>query len=405
VEFLFETEARQYLAQLDDTKWYNTISKSLFESIQNTVVSLKYKVFVVIVCAGHSEGAGVVTTLTHLANQTLDTSLYEIILFINTKDGLEDITTPFVSNFIASNQCIPIHVFHHTWNIEEQTQLRFGILRKIATDIAIMRAFGQKIQNPFIVSLDADVHYCPNSYLTSYVRRFLSPTYPFAILGKVDWSGYEQNDLYRASIRMFQYIDVFDRHAGVSTSNLLSKFPRIIELNGCNNAFRASVYCHLSGYDPSRDIEYYQQAEDSEFGYRISSLSHPFEPVVYGYKGTGVIFDGRRAIATFNNGNAPHEMWKSWKNMGDNERVQSELQACKAGGNPIFFQNELERLYNKTLVSNFGVNYLYGEQADHYTLLVHKLAQLLGFEVSVDINCQHRPVKIINIDTILKRLS
>jgi hypothetical protein len=145
------------------------------------IVSLKYKVFVVIVCAGHSEGVGVITVLTHLANQTLDASFYEIILFINTKDGLEDITTPFVSDFIANNSSVPIHVFHHTWNIKEQAKLRFGILRKIATDIAIKKVFEQKIQNPFIVSLDADVHYCPNSYLTSYIRRFLSPAYPLLV--------------------------------------------------------------------------------------------------------------------------------------------------------------------------------------------------------------------------------
>ncbi|NJL97274.1 hypothetical protein HC864_05765 [Candidatus Gracilibacteria bacterium] len=204
---------------------------------------------------------------------------------------------------------------------------------------------------------------------------------------------------------MFQYIDVFDRHAGFSKGNLLGTFPRIIELNGCNCAFRASVYCHIGGYDPSRDIEYFQQAEDSEFGYRISSLSHPYEPVVYGNKGKVVVFDGRRAIATFTNGNAPHEMWKSWKNMGDDERVNGVLQPFKAYENPAFFKHELEKLFNKTLISNFGVDYLHGQQTQSYTQLVHKLAVLLGLQVQV--NAQHlpHPVTITDVDTFLKRLS
>ena len=405
MEFSFEHQATHYLSQLDDTKWYNIISKYLSKKSICYALSLKYKVFVVIVCAGHSEGEGIVTTLTHLANQTLDKILYEVILFINTKSGLEDVTTPFVDQFIDDNQNIPIQVFHHTWSVEEQAELRFGILRKIATDLAIIRALEQKIQDPFIVSLDADVCSCSNIYLASYVKRFTASTHPFAILGKVDWSGYEKNDLYRVSIRMFQYIDVFDRHAGISQKNLLGKFPRIIELNGCNSAFRASIYCYIGGYNPNRDIEFYQQAEDSEFGYRISALPHPFEPVVYGYKGTGVVFDGRRAIATFNNGNAPHEMWKSWKNMGDNERIQRILAQSKAHEDIVLFQSQLEKMFNKTLNSNFGSNYLQSDKASIYILLIHKLAGLLGFQVIVNTHQQNLPVKIINIETILKRLS
>lgn len=108
--FSFETESQNYISQLNGTKWYNLLTQTLFDSIPCETIYLKYKVFVDIVCAGHSEGEGIITTLSYLASQTLDNSLYEVILFINTKSGLEDITTQFVHKFTANNLNFPIYI-------------------------------------------------------------------------------------------------------------------------------------------------------------------------------------------------------------------------------------------------------------------------------------------------------
>ncbi|MEM1311873.1 MAG: hypothetical protein AAGF07_00205 [Patescibacteria group bacterium] len=356
----------------------------------------KNEVYVLISAASHEEGENIGRTLKLLEEQNINQDEYLIVVFCNKPFNAIDITTSYIDQKI----CNLINI-GHSWSKEELPMVNMGRVKKVNADFAMLLAASHNALDPIFISLDADIINCSKSLVETYTRMFRSNDQPFSILGKVDWDKYEINDLFRVGIRIFQYIDAFDRHAGSTSNNLLAKFPRVIESNGCNFAFKGSVYCKVNGFDPKQDLQNCIVGCEADFGYRLQDIYHPYQAMKYGGKGTYVVTSSRRGVITFNNGLAPHEMWRSWGKLGSEGRKLEILKPFKASQDPVRFQLESERIFNRTISSNFGENCLTGSQKEIYSELVKKLALLMGFKVET----KSSYVTIVNVDKILQRLN
>ena len=257
--------------------------------------------------AGHQEEKNIYKTLENYKRQkdkkgnVFNSNLFELILFVNhPKDKKPDGTLDEIDRFRSDNPDMPVKVVYKQL---ERADANIGTIRKLATDLALLRHHGRGsgMDDLIIVSNDADCSGMSETYLQNYLDEFSKHENADALLGKIDWEkeAYKKSPLIHMGTRFFQYIDVVYRHHK-------NKIEKGVGSSGANFAFKSSIYAAVGGY-----IEGDTVAEDKHLGTMIKTARRGSNtyPIEYAGNRSKIETNARRAVSALKKGLAPAEQW------------------------------------------------------------------------------------------------
>lgn len=246
IQDYLERQDRSYLEQLQ------TLNAEIGSPMHQDT-----KAAICIPVAGTQEAANIYKTLSGYADQTLGSNSYEIILLVNTPERFReskagDLATTF-SEIERVKQDFPDLAIRVADVTIPDDQVNIWNLRKIATDLGVLRANEAGIQNDvLLLSNDADNQGISPDYLKSYVDYFSRHPEKDGAVGNLQYDP-------QAFIR-FPEMAVATEFAtrldqqGFKNGNVM--------LFGSNSAIKASTYCAIGGY-PSTEV----QGMDGEQGW------------------------------------------------------------------------------------------------------------------------------------------
>lgn len=339
-------------------RWRQSV-ETLADQI-DTPMNNQCRLAICIPAAGHQEGKNIYRTLTgYLGQRTvgkepLDTSLYEIVVFVNRPDDTTpDTTLAEIQRFQHDHPELPVRVMDKAL---PRAGLNIGKVRKLLTDAVLLRDTrrGKTAPELIIVSNDADNEGLSKTYLSNFINKFQQAEETGEIvegvLGKVEWDPkmYVQSPLLYASTRLFQYMDIAWRHHPIQQK-------RSIGSSGANFAFRSTIYAAVGGYEDDPD---YPAGEDLLLGRKINSYRYGIGklPVIFGGAGSVIYTSARRSVDALKKGLSPAEQWRDF---GADDTLRTHAPTIEPGltledirldaSKKEAFQIELTRLFNRTL--------------------------------------------------------
>jgi hypothetical protein len=308
-------------------------------------------VSVCIPVAGHQEEANIERTLSSYLNQTADPRSFELMLFLNHPDKDEagnpvklDRTAEHILRFKKDHPEMLIKIIYAALPRDEA---KIGNIRKYLNDAALMRAQMRPDNKEIVmVSNDADIKGIAPEYIENFQKKFSSNEKVDAIMGQLDWDpeAYIRNPLVHIGTRLFQYIDMLNRKAGINIGS-----------SGANFAFRGSSYAAVGGYSADAGL-----AEDVDLGRRMrfarKESTDGYIPIAFGGARVSRLYtSARRAEKAVRDGLAPVEQWQKGFGAFDDEVRKTKWEDTGSApdySNPEIVQKltvELETVINRTL--------------------------------------------------------
>jgi len=257
--------------------------KGLIEYLSSKIPSMKKENRVSVFIPARLEGKNIYRTLEEYVKQQdlqgnfLDPNLYEIVIFVNRKEGeAKDNTLIEIERFKKNNSQYNIHVFEL---VLPEDLARIGFCRRVLTDVILYRASQRKEKDGplYLITEDADLEKVDPQIIARTIERFEKYPHLDALRGI---------QLRNPEILSRCPILWLERFAA-DVSELLSRhqrgFPkdwyyygekwpdpfswgRIVTGGWCT-VFKASTLAEIGGYDPKLKI-----AEDLFIGNAISIL-------------------------------------------------------------------------------------------------------------------------------------
>jgi hypothetical protein len=201
------------------------------------------RIIVCIPVAGHQEGRNIYKTIRFYARQSLPNNQFEVVLFVNSPQRLivekaEEIRTT-LKEIERAKEDYPALKLRVVTAALPDDQVRIGNIRKIVTDLAILRAERAGIKNDvLLISNDADNEGLSPDYLRSYNDYFEQHPDREGGVGNLqfDPQSFSRFPVLGAAR---EFVTLLDQQ-GFKAGN--------IDLFGSNSAMKASIYCGIGGY-------------------------------------------------------------------------------------------------------------------------------------------------------------
>lgn len=286
--------------------YLNRVTQSLIPKIPLDRQKLaKIKAIQIVPC-GKFEGENVQGILESHKNQTLLPEEKMLVLFVNGKEGAEDITSQHIERFKAENPELNIVLLPHTW---QNRYFSMGMARAIPNEVIQQIWETDDVgTDPVLVSNDADCFDLQPNYLKIYTQKIQKGVYG----GNISrFENSKTNFLYDLNLML----GVIDRAMRNYQPKHIKKTLDRKELvpPGSNTAYLLSNYQNYA-LDKNK-------GEDRDFSERLEIGGAKMKYI----SSVKVYSDPRRIINHFNRGNNFHQTWKDWEGDGSNGREQNEL--------------------------------------------------------------------------------
>jgi hypothetical protein len=344
------------------------------------------KVVACIPVAGHQESSNIYRTLESYANQKGNMKELEVLLFINSPEkaiveNKEEIkkTLSEIEKAKVDFESLQVRVAQFFLT---QDQVRIGNIRKIGTDLALLRQKESKIETDLILlSNDADNQGISEEYINSYIKYFKENPKKEGAVGNLQ---FDPNAFIRFPVvQMQQELATFLDQVGFQNGNVM--------LFGANSCMKSSIYASIGGYPPGL-----KTGEQNWTGDTIRKLRKTGSTLGF-VKDSVLTTSSRRGVVTYVLG------LKEQIAFSDNGR-EDTMRSLDIESSPIFDYADKERLQKLRLeleeVINVGVNaYETGEKlgkdAYYYRNNLEKIG--IRYEVIDDI------IYITNMDKFIER--
>jgi hypothetical protein len=282
IEQEFEPDAWQELYDINDIPEDKRSYRGLIEYLSSKIPPMKKENRVSVFIPARLEGKNIYRTLEEYTKQQdlqgkpLDPNLYEIVIFVNRKNGEErDNTLLEIERFKQNNPQYNIHVFEL---VLPKDLARVGFCRRVLTDVILYRASQRKEKDGllYLITEDADLEKVDPQIVAKTIERFEKYPHLDAL------RGIQLRNPETLSQCPLLWLE---RHAS-DVTELLSMhqrgFPedwyyygewpdpfswgRIIT-GGWATSFKASTLAEIGGYDPKLKV-----GEDLFIGNAISIL-------------------------------------------------------------------------------------------------------------------------------------
>ena len=236
-------EIEQYLKRM------NPIDLEILVRLEariNEPMSAETKAVVCIPVAGHQEGHTIYKTLESFSNQKNDPKEFEILLFVNspikeTRKGEMKAITQTLTEIKRAEIDFPRLNIRHVYSSLAPREVRIGNIRKILTDLAVLRQKTAGIKGDLILlSNDADNEGISEGYIEAYKKYFAEHPEKEAAVGNLQ---FDPNAFIRFPIlHLKQELATFLDQVGFQNEN--------VTLFGANSCMKSSIYASIGGYPP-----------------------------------------------------------------------------------------------------------------------------------------------------------
>lgn len=209
------------------------------------IMNPETKVVACIPVAGHQESSNIYRTLESYANQKGDMKELEVLLFINSPEeaiieNQEEIkkTLSEIGKAKVDFESLQVRIVQFFLT---RDQVRIGNIRKIGTDLALLRQKESKIETDLILlSNDADNQGISEEYTESFIEYFNMNSEKEGAVGNLQ---YDPNAFIRFPVvHMQQELATFLDQVGFENGNVM--------LFGNNSCMKSSIYASIGGYPP-----------------------------------------------------------------------------------------------------------------------------------------------------------
>ncbi len=372
----FDTAASWYLKQLDPA--YRTALVNLNKTITAPMHN-ETQIAVCIPVRASQEGKHIYHTLEQYANQTtidgtpLDTSKFEVVLFLNAPDKEPlDNTMDEVKRFMTDHPDMPVRVATGKF---PKGAVRYGTYIKYAYDLALMRALERP--NPaqkelLIATGDADLTQMEPTYLASNIA-FMNDSKNANLDAALAAQDLENRALdafptFKAALRFSQYQEAQVRQGVPGWNTSLSTGPSYpyVQTQGRTTVLRGSTLAAIGGVNDASpagaDIELGRMINFARHG-RFANISASDQTIAYNL-GTNIETNARRELVTYLSGQPITHTWSKFDEGEDvrNKSTEELIALSKEKPNTINVR-ELERQINAFREWDVHMNSYYTKQA------------------------------------------
>src|SRR3989344_17194 len=371
----FERQDNQYLKQLE------ILNGQIGEPMETNT-----RLVVCIPVAGHQESKNIYQTLESFAKQKRNPKEFEVLLFVNsperTKTESIDEINKTKAEIERAQREFPELQIRVAQTFLPQNDIRIGNIRKILTDLALLRQRSAGITRDLILmSNDADNQGISEEYIDSYIKYFEEHPEKEGAVGNLQ---YDPNAFIRFPvIHLRQELSTFLDQVGFKNGN--------VTLFGGNSAIKSSIYASIGGY-PAGLKRWQHWAGDA-----IRKLRKKKSTLGFIAEGP-LVTSGRRAVASAVFGAQGEIIF------GDQES-EIKMRALDIENFPIFdcvneealrnLQVELEQAINQ-LIDNYEKGDKLGKNSFYYRTNLEKV----GIRYVVE---ENGAIHITNMDRFIER--
>jgi serine/threonine protein kinase len=193
--------------------------------------------------AGHQEVASIYNTIASYANQKADPKSFEVLLLVNFPQRLigerSDDIRKTQEEIEKAKRDFPKLRLRVATTILPDDQVKIGNIRKIGTDLALLRQRRSKSHKDLVLlSNDADNEGLSENYVTNFVRHFTEHPEKDGAVGNLQFSpnGFIKFPTIQVKAEFATNLD----QQGFKNGN--------VDLFGNNSAMKSSIYAAIGGY-------------------------------------------------------------------------------------------------------------------------------------------------------------
>ena len=360
------------------------------ESFSTQIVEQMNKESKLVVCipvAAHQESSNIYHTLKSFSKQTRDPKEFEILLFVNSperawEEKREDIEKT-MNEIKKAQKEFPHLQIRVAQAFFPQDQVRIGNIRKICTDLALLRQKQVEIKRDLIlVSNDADNLGISEEYINAYIEYFEEHPEKEGAVGNLQ---FDPNTFIRFPvIHLKQEFSTFLDQVGFQNGN--------VTLFGSNSCMKSSIYASIGGYPPGL-----KTGEQEWTGKTIRGLRKTRSTLGF-VKNGPIVTSSRRAVASLAL-NTEGEI-----RFGDQE-AETKMRALDLDSFPLFdyankealekLRQELEKVINQ-IIETYEEGDKLGKDAYYYRENLKKVG--IQYEVG-----ESGIIHITNMDRFIER--
>lgn len=379
VKSYFERQDPAYLAQL------KALASQIKEPMEKTT-----RAAVCIPVAGAQESSNIYKTLKSYAEQKADFHTFEIVLLINIPERFvaskAEALQKTLSEIIRAKRDFPHLNVRNANVVLPDDQVRIGNIRKIGTDLALMRQQETGVnQDLLLLSNDADNQGISESYIKSYLEYFAEHPDKDGAVGNLQFDP-------QAFIR-FPVVQVKQEFAtnldqtGFKNGN--------VNLFGSNSVMKTSIYSAIGGYPTSL-----KTGEQEWTGATIRKLRK--------HKGTlGFV---EKAVLTTSSRRAVTSYLQGKRVTFGDEKAEERMRSMNIEDFPLFdFENSehVERFKTEIteIINRIVSSYEQGERLGKNSWYYRKNLEKIGIHMKV-LGDPHNPeskIVITDIGKFIKR--
>lgn len=368
---------------------FQKLKKNLYRKIEATLSTSdldrikRTRAFVCIVAKGDEEGVNLRNTLLNFRDQidsnSQDQIPFEIIIFVNTPQNKEDITSQYVAEFSDLN----IHLISHSWDAEDHKQFKNNSAKIISTvrNISVGAAaylceLSSREEDCVIIESDADLrsdNAIPKTFISSHVDFIENNDFDVFSNGRIDFARSTT-----PAMELFLLLTQYNHHYYDEDDD--SDIPKTMRNSEANMAFPLSWYAASGGYNVA---QFEDTAEGADLRSRIDRARQKLgtQPIINGYnESASLITNDRRMKSTFISGGSVNGIWNDWGESGSEGR-SGRLQSghidaqIKIEGNT---QTEIIRqMVVRNILENLGYYINTWNMSDEYFSTFRKLNSAL----------------------------
>ncbi len=345
------------------------------------------KVVVCIPVAGHQESQNIYRTLQSFSRQKIDPRKFEILLLVNAPAKVQETKEGEIAETIkeieGAKRDFPELQIRVAQTFLSDNEIRIGNIRKIGTDLALLRQKTAGINRDLIlVSNDADNQGVSEEYISSYIKYFEEHPEKEGAVGNLQ---FDPNAFIRfPTIHLLQEFTTFLDQAGFQNGN--------VTLFGNNSCMKSSIYASIGGYPPGL-----KTAEQDWTGKTIRKLRGKKSTLGF-VKDGPIVTSSRRAVISLMLGK------KGEIEFGDQE-AEEQMRALDINSFPIFDYANKEALANLRQELEIAINrtietYEKGDKLGKNSYYYRENLKRVGIEYSLD---ESGFVHITNMDRFIQR--
>lgn len=253
--------------------------------------------------AAHEEENNIYRTLLSLTQQTLPLENFEVVILANHPDRNKSNSQILPDNSISEierfKKDFPQVNVTYDYVVFEKQFAKIGYVRSFLTDVVLLRHLERNLKEDHIIlSADSDSHGYHKEWLADYIKTFQNNPDVEAIGGKLAWSA---SHCSKSPLLLFNVL------AERMIESVFSLRNETVSGPGTNFAFRASSYCHASGYNHESSC-----GEDVNLRRRIEKFragSTKYRGVIAGSPKTTCYTSARRALGAISQNKSLCEQW------------------------------------------------------------------------------------------------